>query len=262
MWTSQQVFIACLTFVLPCAKVVGMPKKKLEVPPRSGKQRKQGLLDFSHACSHLLHLSLLIDSLHHLFSLSLHPLCFFERASFFIFIFFFFFCSAMQHVGSYFPNQGLNPHSLHRKHGVLTPGKSLLSEKGAQHKWGECLNSNCYWWEWLYNKADSPVHEGWVVSVPWMNNHLFNDRRREPRHPECWFWKLSDNRILVLGPPPPSIWRPLRLREPDVTLSIKAFLKIINIHIPQQLLYYYLLSPSWAIWEAFFGSKAWIHLTS
>ena len=35
---------------------------------------------------------------------------------------------AMRHVGSQFPNQGLNPHTLHWKQGVLTtepPGKSL-----------------------------------------------------------------------------------------------------------------------------------------
>ena len=44
--------------------------------------------------------------------------------------FFFFFCLALQHVGSQFPNQGLNPCPLHWKLRVLTsglPGKSPRS---------------------------------------------------------------------------------------------------------------------------------------
>ena len=32
--------------------------------------------------------------------------------------FFFFFGHTVQHAGSWFPNQGLNPHTLHRKHGA------------------------------------------------------------------------------------------------------------------------------------------------
>ena len=47
--------------------------------------------------------------------------------SFFHFLSLFFFCHSKQHVESQFPNQGLNPHALHRKPRVLTtgmPGKS------------------------------------------------------------------------------------------------------------------------------------------
>ena len=44
------------------------------------------------------------------------------------------FLGPIQHVGSYFPNQGSNPSPLHWKHGVLTigpPGKSLNFGKNA-----------------------------------------------------------------------------------------------------------------------------------
>ena len=44
--------------------------------------------------------------------------------------FFFFFGRTVQHMGSYFPNQGLNPHTLQWKHRVLPtgqPGNSLKS---------------------------------------------------------------------------------------------------------------------------------------
>ena len=33
----------------------------------------------------------------------------------------------LQHVGSYFPNQGLDPHHLHWKHGILTTGLPVKS---------------------------------------------------------------------------------------------------------------------------------------
>ena len=42
-------------------------------------------------------------------------------------IYFILFCHAMQHLGSFFPDQGLNPCPLHWKHRVITtgpPGKS------------------------------------------------------------------------------------------------------------------------------------------
>ena len=47
--------------------------------------------------------------------------------AFFFFLFFF----AMQHVGSLFPNQGLNPRPLYWKLRVLTTGLPGRSQMGA-----------------------------------------------------------------------------------------------------------------------------------
>ena len=48
--------------------------------------------------------------------------------------FFFFFGHAAQYVGSQLPDQGLNPHSLQQKHGVLTTGQPG-SPREHNHPW-------------------------------------------------------------------------------------------------------------------------------
>ena len=50
---SRYLLLASHLFC-PVLKWWECPQRKREVPPRSDKQRKQGLLDFSHSCSHHL----------------------------------------------------------------------------------------------------------------------------------------------------------------------------------------------------------------
>ena len=161
----------------------------------------------------------------------------------------YFFFLTMLHVGSQFPNQGLNPCPLQWKHGVLITGPLGKSNNSYYFcEWKQSTNDSCYC-EWKNIEIGQLQHLGssllltssnppLVNSYPSVHSHMLQKLPKYLQFLECgvliYSYKILSMLLSLLRDIYPS-WFPYNLStfSSSVTPSRKLFLtQMQNFFLP------------------------------